>query len=100
MLVSGTREAEADGGAVAAAYKVGDPFDPEVKVGPLINAAAVERVCGMLDRVRRDNAGRIALGGGRAGDDLADKNFVEPTVIVTPTPATRSRRPRSSARCC
>src|SRR3984957_11028842 len=72
--------------AAAAAYKVGDPFDPEVKVGPLINAAAVERVCGMLDRVRRDNAGRIACGGGRAGGDLAGKNFVEPTVIVDADP--------------
>ena len=72
--------------AAAASYKVGDPFDPEVKVGPLINAAAVERVCGMLDRARRDNAGRIVLGGGRAGGDLADKNFVEPTVIVDADP--------------
>ncbi|WP_063039285.1 aldehyde dehydrogenase family protein [Nocardia pseudovaccinii] len=68
--------------AIAATYKVGDPFDPEVKVGPLINAAAVERVCGMLDRVRRDGAGRIVLGGNKAGGDLADKNFVEPTIIV------------------
>jgi aldehyde dehydrogenase (NAD+) len=72
--------------ATAAAYMVGDPFDPEVKVGPLINAAAVERVCGMLDRARRDNAGRIAIGGGRAGGHLADKNFVEPTVIVDADP--------------
>jgi aldehyde dehydrogenase (NAD+) len=72
--------------AAAAAYKVGDPFDPEVKVGPLINAAAVERVCGMLDRARADNAGRILLGGGRAGGDLAGKNFVEPTIIADADP--------------
>lgn len=72
--------------AIAATYKVGDPFDPEVKVGPLINAAAVERVCGMLDRVRRDGAGRIVLGGSKAGGDLADKNFVEPTIIVDTDP--------------
>ena len=80
--------------AAAASYKVGDPFDPEVKVGPLINAAAVERVCGMLDRARRDNAGRIVLGGGRAGGDLADKNFVEPTVIVDADPRPRDRADR------
>jgi aldehyde dehydrogenase (NAD+) len=72
--------------AAAASYKVGDPFDPEVKVGPLINAAAVERVCGMLDRARADNAGRILLGGGRAGGDLAGKNFVEPTIIADADP--------------
>lgn len=73
--------------AIAATYKMGDPFDAEVKVGPLINAAAVERVCGMLDRVRRDNAGRIVLGGNKAGGDLADKNFVEPTIIVDADPS-------------
>jgi acyl-CoA reductase-like NAD-dependent aldehyde dehydrogenase len=44
-------------------------------VGPLINAAAVERVCGMLDRARRDNAGRIVLGGVRVGGALAGKNL-------------------------
>jgi aldehyde dehydrogenase (NAD+) len=72
--------------AAAAGYKVGDPFDPEVKVGPLINAAAVERVCRMLDRARRDGAGRFVLGGDRAGGELTGKNFVEPTVIVDPDP--------------
>ena len=71
---------------IASTYKMGDPFDPGVKVGPLINAAAVERVCGMLDRVRQDDAGRIVLGGNRAGGDLADKNFVEPTIIVDVDP--------------
>jgi aldehyde dehydrogenase (NAD+) len=72
--------------AIAADYKMGDPFDPDVKVGPLINAGAVTRVCAMLDRVRRDGAGRIVLGGNRAGGDLADKNFVEPTIIVDVDP--------------
>lgn len=72
--------------AAAATYKMGDPFDPEVKVGPLINAAAVERVCGMLDRMRADDAGRVVIGGNKAGGELADKNFVEPTVIVDADP--------------
>jgi aldehyde dehydrogenase (NAD+) len=71
---------------VAATYRMGDPFDPDIKVGPLINAAAVERVCEMLDRARRDKAGRITLGGNRAGGDLADKNFVEPTIIADVDP--------------
>jgi len=72
---------------VAATYKMGDPFDPEVKVGPLINAAAVERVRGMLDRARRDNAGRIVLGGNKARGDLVEKNFIEPTIIVDADPS-------------
>lgn len=72
--------------AVAATYRVGNPLEPDVRVGPLINAAAVERVCGMLDRARRDGAGRFVLGGGRAGGDLAGKNFVEPTIIADADP--------------
>jgi len=72
--------------AIAATYLMGDPFDPAVTVGPLINAVAVDRVCGMLDRVKRDNAGRIVLGGNKAGGELADKNFVEPTIIVDADP--------------
>jgi len=71
---------------VGRTYKTGDPFDPEVTVGPLINAAAVERVCGMLDRARKDGAGRIVLGGGRPGGDLEGKNFVEPTIIADADP--------------
>jgi aldehyde dehydrogenase (NAD+) len=71
----------------AKAYKLGDPFDPDVTVGPLINAAAVERVCGMLDRARADGAGRFVLGGGRPSGDLADKNFVEPTIIAEADPS-------------
>ncbi|MEV0738318.1 aldehyde dehydrogenase family protein [Streptomyces sp. NPDC050549] len=55
-------------------------------MAPLISAAAVERVCGMFDRARRDKAGRITLGGSRAGGDLADKNLVEPTIIVDVDP--------------
>lgn len=72
--------------AVAATYKMGDPFDPSVMVGPLINAAAVERVGEMLARVRRDNPGSIVIGGHRADGDLADKNFIEPTIIVDVDP--------------
>lgn len=71
---------------VAEDYQMGDPFDPDVKVGPLINAAAVERVTGMLERAKQDNAGRIVLGGSRAGGDLADKNFIQPTIIVDADP--------------
>jgi len=67
-------------------YKVGDPFDPDVTVGPLINSAAVERVCGMLDRARDEGAGRFLHGGGRPGGELEGKNFVEPTIIADVDP--------------
>ena len=40
----------------------------------------------MLNRAKADGAGRFTLGGGRPGGDLADKNFVEPTVIADADP--------------
>ena len=72
--------------AIASAYKVGDPFEPGVAVGPLINAAACDRVMGMLDRVRSEGSGTIVMGGQRAGGTLAGKNFIEPTIITDVDP--------------
>ncbi|MBV9842347.1 MAG: aldehyde dehydrogenase [Sphingomonadaceae bacterium] len=67
---------------ITKSYKVGDPFDETVMVGPLINAAACDRVMGMLDRVRSEQSGKIVLGGNRSGGDLAGKNYIEPTIIT------------------
>jgi aldehyde dehydrogenase (NAD+) len=72
--------------AITSAYKVGNPFDEGVAVGPLINAAACERVMGMLDRVREQNSGRIVLGGGRCKGELEGKNYIEPTIIADVDP--------------
>jgi len=72
--------------AIAAAYKVGDPMEPGVQVGPLINAAACDRVIGMFDRVRAEGSGRFVLGGGRCGGALASGNFIEPTIIADADP--------------
>ncbi len=68
--------------AIAKSYKVGDPFDDGVAVGPLINKAACERVLGMLNRVSQTGSGKIALGGGRPGGALDSKNFVAPTIVI------------------
>jgi aldehyde dehydrogenase (NAD+) len=73
--------------AIARKYTVGDPFEDGIAVGPLINAAACDRVMAMLDRVRESRSGRIVLGGKRAGGTLAGKNFIEPTIIVDVDPA-------------
>ena len=72
--------------AIAKTYKVGDPFEDGVRVGPLINAAACDRVMGMLDRVRAEKTGRIVMGGGRPGGALEGKNFIEPTIIADADP--------------
>jgi aldehyde dehydrogenase (NAD+) len=71
---------------IAKTYKVGDPFEEGVRVGPLINAAACDRVMGMLERVRSEKSGRIVMGGGRCGGALAGKNYIEPTIIADADP--------------
>lgn len=72
--------------AIATRYKVGDPFEEGVQVGPLINNAAVERVLGMFDKVRAEHSGRFLMGGGRCGGALAAGNYVEPTIIADADP--------------
>jgi 1-pyrroline-5-carboxylate dehydrogenase len=62
--------------AIAAAYGVGDPADPEVATGPVVNAQAVERFGHSVEAARRD--GTVAAGGSR-GNDAGW--FVEPTVV-------------------
>jgi aldehyde dehydrogenase (NAD+) len=72
--------------AVAAHFKVGDPMEPGVMVGPVINAAAVERITGMFDRAKADKAARFVIGGNRCGGDLAKGNFIEPTILADVNP--------------
>lgn len=67
-------------------YTVGDPLDPSVMVGPVINKAAADRIMGMFDRAKAANAGTFVLGGGRCGGALANGNFIEPTLIVDADP--------------
>ena len=62
--------------AIAATYSVGDPADPEVATGPVVNAQAVERFDRSVGTARAE--GTVAVGGSR-GDDAGW--FVEPTVV-------------------
>ncbi|QKS00290.1 aldehyde dehydrogenase [Sphingomonas sp. CL5.1] len=72
--------------AIARQFTVGDPLQEGVMVGPLINAAAADRVMGMFDRVRTTGSGRFVLGGNRCGGALAGGNFIEPTIIADADP--------------
>jgi aldehyde dehydrogenase (NAD+) len=72
--------------AITGQFKVGDPLEPGVMVGPVINSAAVERIMGMFERARADNAGKFVMGGGRCGGELAEGNFIEPTIITDANP--------------
>ena len=78
-----------------AAGKVGDPADPEVEVGPVVNEGAMEEILGAIERARGEG-GTVLAGGERADDegylDRADRRSKgSPT-----TPSSRARR--SSAR--
>lgn len=59
--------------AHAREWVVGDPLDPETRVGALVSTAHFAKVCGYLDQ-----ADTILLGG------KAENGFVEPTIISVP----------------
>jgi 1-pyrroline-5-carboxylate dehydrogenase len=61
---------------LARGTSLGDPADPDVATGPVVNAHAVERFERSVEAARRD--GTVAAGGVR-GDDAGW--FVEPTVV-------------------
>jgi alpha-ketoglutaric semialdehyde dehydrogenase len=63
----------------AAGWRLGDPLDPETKVGPLASAAQLEHVTGFLDLARREG-GEALAGGERAGDDGG--YYVRPTILA------------------
>ncbi|MDR5684036.1 MAG: 5-carboxymethyl-2-hydroxymuconate semialdehyde dehydrogenase [Armatimonadota bacterium] len=70
-----------------ASLRVGDPFDPETEVGPLIHPDHWERVRGYID-VAREEGARILLGGDRP-PGLERGNYFEPTLITDVRPGTR-----------
>ena len=61
------------------AYRVGDPADPDVAVGPLVSAVQRERVERYI-ATGRDEGARLVLGGGRP--DRERGYFVEPTIFA------------------
>ncbi|MFQ5526554.1 MAG: aldehyde dehydrogenase family protein [Thermoanaerobaculia bacterium] len=70
---------------LVAAYgsiSIGDPMDPSILMGPLVDRRAVDDMMAALDKVR-EQGGRV-LCGGRA---LADRDgfFVEPTLVEATT---------------
>jgi gamma-glutamyl-gamma-aminobutyraldehyde dehydrogenase len=60
-------------------WKVGDPLDPNTRVGALIEEKHMERVLGYIEKGRNEG-GRVILGGNRVLRETGGY-FVEPTIF-------------------
>jgi aldehyde dehydrogenase (NAD+) len=58
----------------------GNALDRNTVMGPVINAAAADRIMTAIDGARQSGA-KLLIGGERCGGDLADGYFIEPTVF-------------------
>jgi gamma-glutamyl-gamma-aminobutyraldehyde dehydrogenase len=68
----------------AAQWRVGDPLDRETRMGPLIEASALERVLSYIEGAAE--AGATIVSGGKRALEETGGWFVEPTIIANVTP--------------
>jgi aldehyde dehydrogenase (NAD+) len=73
---------------IASGMHCGDPFDPSTVVGPVVTAAAQDRILAMIRRAEEDRSASVLAGGSAPGGDLAAGFYVEPTVLGDVDPAT------------
>ena len=87
MLVPRERlpEAEAMAAAVAGQLKVGDPFEPDSNLGPLVSETQRERVRGYIRKGVEEGA-KLVAGGDDAPAGRDAGFFVQPTVFSDVTP--------------
>lgn len=67
--------------AIARSVAVGDPWNPETVMGPVISEASLKRILAMIDEAQGNGSGKLVTGGKRLGGELANGFFVEPTVF-------------------
>ncbi|HZY97898.1 MAG TPA: aldehyde dehydrogenase family protein [Candidatus Cybelea sp.] len=60
--------------------RVGDGFDPQTEMGPIISPVHRERVEDYIETGRKEGAA-LLCGGERLGGELADGNFIAPTIF-------------------
>jgi betaine-aldehyde dehydrogenase len=68
--------------------RVGDGFDPQTEMGPIISPVHRERVEAYIAAGVEDGA-KLLCGGERLGGELAGGNFIAPTIFAKTTPAMR-----------
>lgn len=64
---------------IVKAWKMGDPLDPETRMGPMVEPDHLEKVMGYIDSGKREGA-KVALGGGRTLEETGG-NFIEVTIF-------------------
>src|SRR5579863_1413377 len=68
--------------------RVGDGFDPNTEMGPIISPVHRERIESYIAAGREEGA-TLLCGGHRIGGALASGNFIEPTIFDNTDPAMR-----------
>lgn len=66
-----------------ATLKVGDPFDPGVHVGPLVNRKSLDRMVATM-ALAKEQGGELRCGGDRVDVEGFGGTYVNPAVIVMP----------------
>ena len=66
--------------AQIASVRFGDPFDPATTSAPIISKRQTERVMGYISAGREEGA-RLEFGGDRPDGDLAQGNWINPTLF-------------------
>ncbi|WP_322046559.1 aldehyde dehydrogenase family protein [Paraburkholderia sp. J67] len=61
---------------------LGDPAKAATQMGPVISAAASQRIMGVIEQTQRETSARLVTGGKRAGGALANGYFIEPTLFA------------------
>lgn len=71
---------------VAKSKVVGDPRDPTMEIGPLVDAAQFEKVAGFIERAQQ-NAGKLVVGGKKLGRDVSSPpSYQSRKTTLTKTP--------------
>jgi aldehyde dehydrogenase (NAD+) len=72
--------------ATAERIRLGDPFDSQTNMGPVVDVRARERILNVIASASERGDGRLVCGGQRVGGPLASGNFIAPTVFADVDP--------------
>ncbi len=76
---------------IAESTRLGDGFDPETGMGPLVSREQYDRVCGYIE-AGEEQGGKLLTGGRQRPDGLDRGYFVKPTIFSEVQPDMRAVR--------